>query len=660
MGTSRRSVGGPCHGTLLVRLGRRDLTQTGGQRHEGAGQVSAVDGRDVARCERRERGRVVPVEQVPLVVLDRFDRVECTPDPRRQFRRAAIAEVVCGERREQPHADVGRRGAARDPHAGIELHVVRRPRMLGRGHVALEIAPRLAGDHPQLSGVMKAEFAPPRNRRPAQPPCDPRRRQPDECERQRHRSRLARERCEHEQQECRRRGPRPHLEREHARTLQRDQSGGARRGGGCGLPLQQPSLRDDHANHGEDDGVQHLVGVVGQQHDLQHDPCTCRLEFGTDVDQEHAPRLHGPWPTHEVHERQQQRVADHREGRECPRCRGSRQPRPARDEHGQDRGRDEASSKVVDDLESTDHRQVIDLQPLQRRDHRQQLHEDLPIPADPAMLTSGVGQHARREVIHELHVGHERTTRVEPLEQVVRQHRVLADPAIEGSHERIHVVEPLAHECAFAEQVLIGVGGGRAVGVDAGVPAVGAREQRSRSARHGHADARLQDAVALDHAAERDVVARAMQRVLDHTHQLAGGVPRQTGVAIEHDAVLDLRQHAGVTDARREARIGGPPEQSIELLDLAPLALPRHPHAFARVPPAHPVVEVEAVLGLGRIAFVQRLDAGDRGGDHRSVARQRLGRGIGKIGEQCEVEAWIHVGERLHLEMVDQMPGVLD
>ena len=56
-------------------------------------------------------------------------------------------------------------------------------------------------------------------------------------------------------------------------------------------------------------------------------------------------------------------------------------------------------------------------------------------------------------------------------------------------------------------------------GIDAGVAGVGAREERSRRARHRHADARLQDAVALGDAPERGVEARPVQRMRDDADQ---------------------------------------------------------------------------------------------------------------------------------------------
>ena len=66
---------------------------------------------------------------------------------------------------------------------------------------------------------------------------------------------------------------------------------------------------------------------------------------------------------------------------------------------------------------------------------------------------------------------------------------------------------------------------------------VGAREQRAGRARHRHADARLQDAVALDDAPLLGVEARSVERVFDHADQLPRRVARQARVAVEREAV---------------------------------------------------------------------------------------------------------------------------
>jgi hypothetical protein len=69
-----------------------------------------------------------------------------------------------------------------------------------------------------------------------------------------------------------------------------------------------------------------------------------------------------------------------------------------------------------------------------------------------------VGQHTRGVLVDQLDVRHERDACIQPLEQVVGEERVLRDRALERRGERIDVVEPLAGEDAFSEEILIRVG----------------------------------------------------------------------------------------------------------------------------------------------------------------------------------------------------------
>jgi len=94
-----RIVGGP---------GGREAVETGGKREQRAREVAAVHCGDVRRHQRRQRACVVPVEQVAVHLLQLLNGRERGVDAVRKHRRRNEAEVVCRERREQPHADVGR------------------------------------------------------------------------------------------------------------------------------------------------------------------------------------------------------------------------------------------------------------------------------------------------------------------------------------------------------------------------------------------------------------------------------------------------------------------------------------------------------------------------------------------------------------------------
>ena len=112
-----------------------------------AGEVAAVDGRDVGGRQRRQRPRVVPVQQVALEAFEAFDGRQRRVDPVGQLVGVDEAEVVrrdasraapcrcwsatCGARRSAPARSGRCRAAARDRPAP---------------HERLEVAPRLARD----------------------------------------------------------------------------------------------------------------------------------------------------------------------------------------------------------------------------------------------------------------------------------------------------------------------------------------------------------------------------------------------------------------------------------------------------------------------------------------------------------------------------------
>ena len=95
------------------------------------------------------------------------------------------------------------------------------------------------------------------------------------------------------------------------------------------------------------------------------------------------------------------------------------------DEQQQRRRRQQAAPQVVEDLPAGDERQAIARHAAPRRHEWKQPPQDLPVAAHPAVLPPRVGQHAGGIVVHDLDVGDERRARVEPLEQVVREQRVL-------------------------------------------------------------------------------------------------------------------------------------------------------------------------------------------------------------------------------------------
>src|SRR5256885_15789711 len=80
----------------------------------------------------------------------------------------------------------------------------------------------------------------------------------------------------------------------------------------------------------------------------------------------------------------------------------------------------EAASKIIENLPAGDQWEPVALQPRAGWDEGPQPPQDLPVATDPAVLAPRMRQHARRIVIDDLEVRHERRARVESFEEIVR------------------------------------------------------------------------------------------------------------------------------------------------------------------------------------------------------------------------------------------------
>src|SRR5439155_3814792 len=229
---------------------------------------------------------------------------------------------------------------------------------------------------------------------------------------------------------------------------------------------------------------------------------------------------------------------------------------------------------------------------------------DLPVAANPAVAPAHVSVVARRRLLEQLHVAQQARAGVAAFEQVVAQDAVFWQTPAEHMLERVDVVDALADERAFAEQVLIDVTDGARVGIDARLAAEQARIARARRARQAHADPRLQDAVALDDTRRFGATAEArpVQRVRHRADELPGRVARQLGVGVERDDVAHAPQQRRVADDQRKALAWAgaraAAKQRIQVGELAALALIAHPDALARVPAPRPMEQVGALGAL--------------------------------------------------------------
>src|SRR5204862_2477774 len=123
----------------------------------------------------------------------------------------------------------------------------------------------------------------------------------------------------------------------------------------------------------------------------------------------------------------------------------------------------------------------------------------------------------------------------------------------------------------------------------------------------------------------------------DDADQLPRGIARQARVAVERDAVADLRQNVRVADRQHEARVRGAAKQPVELFDLSALALPPHPQAFLLVPLTRAMEQEEPVWTAVAVPRVERADGLGRGGENLIVVRQRFRIRIPEIAQDGEV-----------------------
>ena len=330
-----------------------------------------------------------------------------------------------------------------DSRLGRLLEVVAGQAVILCAHEALEVAPRVAGDAFEEGAVRGAERTRPLRHGPAESVGDEWCGRPQQehrygrCQRGRPRGRHERE----AEQGHERAGDHLHHEGERATALTPPL--GARR---SRLPLQQAALRGAQPDERQADRVRSLPGLIRQERQLQ-----CGLRQGgagvlRHQAQEDTPRLLR-WRTQGGLESQRIQVEGERQqerGRPDPRIAGQRRPREQ--QQGDGRGRHQAPPQVVQDLPAGDERKAVATQPGTGRDDREQPPQDLPVAAHPAVLAPRVGENARGVVVHHLDVGDEGRAGVQPLEQIVRQERVLGHAPIEGGDEGIHVVEPLAGE----------------------------------------------------------------------------------------------------------------------------------------------------------------------------------------------------------------------
>ena len=361
-----------------------------------------------------------------------------------------------------------------------------------------------------------------------------------------------------------------------------------------------------------------------------------------------SPRLFARRPRRRHCRREQPSHRKRAQRDDGPHGRRSGKHGPSRDKPREHRDGHEASSQIVDHLPPRESGERI-AAGTAREDERQKL----PVAANPPLLPLQRRQIARGIFVEYLDVGHESRARVRALDQVVTQQRILREAIESRALERGDIVDSLAGVRALTEEILIDIGHCRRVGIDTGVAGEDRGEAGSIRALQRYAYARLQDAVPLNDARAAVAENGAVERMRDRSDQRGRCPARKKGVGVECDDVAHAREPRDLALDRRECFPRPAAQIRVELPELSPLSLPAHPDTLRLVSSARALEKVER-RGLPVFA-IQRAHALHRRLDDRSVARQRLGRGVGEVAEQRKTDLRISIGEELRLEMIERV-----
>jgi len=224
-----------------------------------------------------------------------------------------------------------------------------------------------------------------------------------------------------------------------------------------------------------------------------------------------------------------------------------------------------------------------------------------------------VGAVAGRIFLVQLNVAQQPGAGIAAFQQVVTENAVLGKAPGQGLFEGLDLVDALADERTLLEGILIDVGDGAGIGVDARLAAVQAGIAGLARPGQARTNPGLQDAVAGDDPSQVRVVNRPVEGVDHGADELARRVPGQLGVRVQGDDVFHAGQRRRPAYHQREAVtvaiVFAFAQQSVQVRQLAALALVAHPEAVVGVPSARAVEQEEDIAAAVRVLGVQGLDA---------------------------------------------------
>ena len=367
---------------------------------QAGGQVAAVDGGDIARVERLQVKRVVPIQEVPAVALQVFKRFKGRRQPGGQAKLVDVAQIIGRQGGIEQQTDIGRRGAVGYNAQRVLLKMVGRQPVILRPNKAFEEGPRLAGYAAQVlrliliqpGAVVDHRAADPQHNLWGKGPKQQHRRRPRQLAGIHHHHPDGQE----QRQQQRQAHPPPG---NMSRVALIEQARGVR----GGSPLQEMAAAEQEPVKSGEDRVQRYVRLIRQEGHCQQPADNipgCRTEHG-------ARRL----TAHQLHPGA--RKADQHWDSQAEQYQQGPEERPAgqveqpeNEQRHQGRGQQRAA-QVINDLPAVDHLKFQFGWAFAKLPGRQQPGQKLPVTANPAVVAQGLFEVARRVIFHHRHIGHQ-------------------------------------------------------------------------------------------------------------------------------------------------------------------------------------------------------------------------------------------------------------
>ncbi len=140
----------------------------------------------------------------------------------------------------------------------------------------------------------------------------------------------------------------------------------------------------------------------------------------------------------------------------------------------------------------------------------------------------------------------------------------------------------------------------------------------------------------------------------DGADETGGRITGQLRVGVERDDVFHAAEPVQIADLHREG-VESAAQELIEVEQFAALALPPHPAAFRLVVHAVPMKQEEGRSSVRTVTRIQPFDQFHTQ-DHERIVLVLRTVGIGRIGEQREIQVGIAISQEADFEIEREIP----